>query len=79
MEQIMAFFTIKSRAHGDVTFHVKDEGGYVRVKSKEWDYRQPCEGGGFMGGTLMADEQTLEKVARRWWKKFLTIDRLLND
>lgn len=74
----MAFFTIQSRAHGEVTFHVKDEGGYVRVKSKEWEYRQPCEGGYFMGSTLHADEQTLEKVARRWWKKFLAYERLTN-
>ena len=76
----MAFFTIKSRIHGDVSFHVKDEGGYVRVqiKSNGADYRQPCKDGGFMGSTLMADEQTLEKVARRWWKKFMTNERLMH-
>lgn len=74
----MAFFTINSRDHGEVTFHAKDEGGYVRVKSKEWDYRQPCAGGGFMGSTLLADAQTLEKVARCWWRKFLAKERLMN-
>lgn len=72
----MAFFTIKSPKHGEVTFHVKDSGGYVWVKSKKWDFRQPCVGGHFMGATLRADALSLEKVARRWWEKFLTNARV---
>ena len=74
----MAFFTIKSRKHGAISFHVKDSGGYVRVKSKKWDYRQMCKGGGFTGNTLMADADSLEKVARRWWRKFLKNEMVLD-
>ncbi len=74
----MAFFTIDSRDHGEVTFHTKDEGGYVRVKSKEWDRKQICRGGYFMGSTLTADESSLEKVARKWWKQYLAFQRAIN-
>lgn len=31
-----------------------------------------------MGATLRADEHSLEKVARRWWKKFLANEKLLD-
>lgn len=71
----MAFFSISSPKHGDVTFHVADDGGYVRVTSSKWDYKQPCEGGGFMGSTLTANAASLELVARRWWKQFLAGQR----
>ena len=71
----MATFTINTRKHGEVTFQARDEGGYVRVSSSKWDHKQPCEGGGFMGQTLMADEKTLEAKARKWWKSFLAAER----
>ena len=74
----MAQFDIKTRKHGVVTFQCRDDGGYVRVYStggKRWGHRQPCEGGGFMGSTLMADSERLEKVARKWWRQFLAFER----
>lgn len=68
----MASITIHSKTHGAVKFVVRDEGiGYVRVYSDKWDGKQPCEGGGFMGSTLMASAESLDKTARRWWKGFL--------
>lgn len=72
----MASFTIKSRDHGEVTFRVRDEGGYITVTSHKWDHKQPCDGGGFMGVTLMSDEGRLEKDARHWWKQYLANRRL---
>lgn len=71
----MAFFTINSRKHGQITFHASDDGGYVRVTGNGWDHKQPCSGGGFAGSTLTADESTLETVARRWWRQFLAGQR----
>lgn len=73
----MAHISIQSRKHGEVTFQVRDEGGYVRVTGNGWDHKQPCEGGGFMGSTLLADEKRLEAVARRWWRQYLAFERRL--
>jgi len=74
----MANFTIQSRNFGEVTFACRDEGGYVRVYGADIgtrDGKQPCEGGGFTGNTLTANEKTLEKMARRWWRQFLAGQR----
>lgn len=67
----MARFTINTRKYGQVTFHVRDEGGYARVHSAQWDHLQICDGGSFMGNTITADEKTLEAKARKWWRGFL--------
>lgn len=71
----MASLSIQSRKHGEITFQARDEGGYVRVTGNGWDHKQPCAGGGFTGSTLMADEKSLEKVARRWWRQYLAGQR----
>ena len=71
----MATFTINTRKHGEIKFVARDNGGYVRVYGNKWDGKQPCEGGGFMGSTLMADERTLEAKSRKWWKAFLASQR----
>jgi len=71
----MAHFTIKSRTFGEITFSCPNEGGYIRVTGNGWDHKQICEGGCFMGVTLMASENTLEQCARRWWKAFLAFQR----
>lgn len=74
----MATFEIKTRDFGVVRFNCRDEGGYVRIYGADlgsMDGRQPCEGGGFAGSTLMADEKTLEAKARRWWKQFMALER----
>lgn len=71
----MATFTINSRKHGEIRFHVRDDGGYVRVTGNGWDHRQPCAGGGFAGSTLSASPTSLERVARRWWRAWLAGQR----
>ena len=73
----MATFTINSRKHGEIRFQCLDReySSYVRVTGNGWDHKQPCEGGGFMGSTLMATEKTLEAVSRKWWKQFLAGQR----
>ena len=65
----MARITINTRDAGKLEFWVRDEGGYVRLESDGKTGtlgRQICDGGGFMGSTIMADAETLAKVARRW-------------
>lgn len=74
----MTTFTIKSKLHGDHSFFVPDNGGYVRLESGRNHGvlgKQICSGGGFHGSTLEANADTLEKVARRWWKQRLAADR----
>jgi hypothetical protein len=71
----MATFTINTRKHGEVTFRVRDEGGYVRVTGAKWDYKQICDGGCFNGNTIAANEKTLEVKARKWWSDFLAAER----
>jgi hypothetical protein len=74
----MARFTIKTRTNGDMEFWVRDEGGYVRLESDGCTGtlgRQICEGGGFMGATVMADAQSLEAKARRWYRAYRSAQR----
>lgn len=74
----MARFTIKTRTNGDMDFFVPDAGGYVRLESDGKSGtlgKQICEGGGFMGSTIMADEKTLEAKARRWYRSFRAAQR----
>lgn len=69
----MARFTIKTRTNGDMTFFVPNGGGYVRLESEGKHGtlgQQICEGGGFYGNTLSANEQSLESVARRWYRAY---------
>jgi hypothetical protein len=68
----MARITINTRDIGLLEFWVPDNGGYVRLECGDRHGtlgRQICEGGGFMGSTLMADENTLAWVTRRWNKQ----------
>jgi hypothetical protein len=67
----MATFTIKTRHHGVKSFHVADRGGYVRLENNQGEGQQICEDGSFHGNTLTADSDTLEVVARKWWRKCL--------
>lgn len=75
----MARFTIKSRIHGDVSFFVPDSGGYVRMEGEGANHgtlgQQICYGGEFRGCTLTATPETLEKVARTWWRQRLAAER----
>lgn len=75
----MTTFTIKSRTHGEKTFFVPDNGGYVRLEDGRKHGTlgtQICYGGAFRGNTVTADADTLEAVARKWWKQYLRIDRM---
>lgn len=45
-------------------FTMPDAGGYVRLNG-----RQICEGGGFMGVTVVAGPGGLCRAARRWWRQ----------
>lgn len=76
----MATFTIKSREHGEKTFFVPDQGGYVRLENGK-DHgtlgKQICANGSFRGNTLSADADSLEAVARKWWKQYLKNERTL--
>ena len=74
----MAIFNLKTRDFGEVRFVCLDTGGYVRIHGADLgalDGRQPCDGGGFGGSTLSANEASLERVARKWWKQFLAGQR----
>ena len=74
----MARFTIKTRNNGNMDFWVRDEGGYVRLESDDKPGtlgRQICAGGGFMGSTIMADAETLEAKARRWYRAYRAAQR----
>lgn len=74
----MARFAINTRTNGSMEFFVPDNGGYVRLESEGKSGtlgRQICEGGGFMGSTIMADEKTLEAKARRWYRAYRAAQR----
>jgi hypothetical protein len=78
LEIDMARFTIKTRINGDMDFWVRDEGGYVRLESDGCPGtlgRQICDGGGFRGSTIMADAQSLEAKARRWYRAYRALQR----
>jgi len=69
----MATFTLNSRKHGPQVFTVPNSGGYVRLNDK-----QICEGGHMLGGTVrIKSADSLEAVARSWWKAFLRLERNL--
>lgn len=75
----MTTFTIKSREHGEITFFVRSnsggsDSGYVFLGTGT-DGKQICEGGDFMGSTLSATPDTLEKVARKWHKQRMKVCR----
>lgn len=76
----MARFVLKSRDHGDQSFFVPDNGGYVRLEDPQYGRdgqlgQQICDGGFIFGSTLSANAQTLERVARKWWKQRLAANR----
>lgn len=76
----MATFTIKTRNHGEKTFFVPDNSGYVRLESGRNHgtfAKQICYGGGFYGNTITADAATLEVEARRWWSQYLKNERTM--
>jgi hypothetical protein len=74
-------FTIHSRTLGKAfEFWAPSSGGYVR---REFPNRpgtlghQICEGGGHMGDTLTCgdSQQSLERVARRWYRQHMRLQR----
>ena len=74
----MATFTIKSTKHGDQTFFVASNGGYVRLERGNNHGtlgKQICYGGSFYGSTVTATEATLGTEARKWWKHYLKNER----
>lgn len=74
----MPSFTLKTRNHGEKSFFVPRDGGYVRLESDRNHGtlgRQICYGGGFFGNTITATPETLEAVARKWWRQHLTAER----
>lgn len=74
----MATFTLKSRNHGEKTFFAPDSGGYVRLeygRNTGTLGQQICSGGQFFGHTLSATPDSLERVARAWWRQYLARER----
>jgi hypothetical protein len=75
----MARFTMHTRKNGTISFHVRDEGGYVRLDGMGANHgmsgRQICEGGCFGGQTIMADADRLEAASRRWYRAFRAAQR----
>ena len=68
----MARITINTRDLGPLFFWCPNDGGYVYMepaKSPGTTGKQICNGGGFRGDTLGADELTLPRVARYWNKQ----------
>jgi hypothetical protein len=62
---------IRTRDFGVLNFNCPDHpngyAGYIIVReegSTRW--RQPCDGGGYMGNTLTANNRTLRRTALRW-------------
>jgi hypothetical protein len=73
LEIEMARFTIKTRTNGDLDFFCPDGGGYVRLERGAQHGtlgRQIGAGGGFSGNMLTATPESLEAVARRWYRAF---------
>jgi len=74
-------FTINSRKFGPQTFWANEKtDGQVPLAYVYLEDRGPgttgsqiCEGGGFMGNTVMCNgtQEGLERAARRWWKQRL--------
>lgn len=63
--------TLWTRQHGAWHFYCSDreDSSYVYCRPAAdfgMPYKQPCEGGSWMGSTLYATPATLEKVARKW-------------
>ena len=76
----MATFTIKTRKHGEKSFFVPDQGGYVRIeKGRNHGSLGTliCYGGSFRGNTITADAKTLPDVARTWWRQYLKNERTM--
>lgn len=75
----MSKFTISTRTNGDMTFFVPDEGGYVHLESEG----EPgtlgalvCAGGSLGSGVVLtAKAETLEAVARRWYRSYRAAQR----
>ena len=68
----MARVTINTRDLGQLFFSCPNDGGYVYMEQANrprTEPRQICNGGGFRGDTLGADELTLPRVARYWNKQ----------
>jgi hypothetical protein len=66
--------TIRTRDFGVLIFncpsHESTCSGYVIVRSEgSTNWRQPCEGGGWRGSTLMAKPETLRRVALKWLRQ----------
>ena len=65
----MAEFIFKSTIYGSQVFTVPDKGGIVELKG-----RKLTTFGGYLGpnsstSALRADANSLEAMARMWWKK----------
>lgn len=80
----MTNFEIHSRKlKKTVYFTVADNGGYVWVSFDGGIRRQPCHGGYFYGNTLWANALTLERVARKWYRQYISdwqpVHQVLHD
>ena len=74
----MARIIIKTRKEGEMSFFCPADGGYVWLESECRPGtlgQQICEGGGFMGSTLSAREETLSDVARKWLRQRRACER----
>ena len=74
----MARIIIKTRKEGEMSFFCPASGGYVWLESEGRPGtlgQQICEGGGFMGSTLSAKEETLGDVARKWLRQRRACER----
>lgn len=73
----MASTTIKTRAFGNLTFHLNGSSGYVYLETHEGKGclgLQICEGGNIKyGSAVEATEETLDAVCRKWHAQRLKV------
>lgn len=65
----MAEFIYKSSIYGPQLFSVPDDGGIVELKGRKLTTFGGYLGPGSSTSALRADADSLEDMARMWWKK----------
>jgi hypothetical protein len=70
-----ADFEIKSKVLGKTVYFWKNPGhSYVYTNLEERGKglgRQICVGGGFTGSTLIASDESMARVCRRWYRAYI--------
>jgi hypothetical protein len=68
----MATFTINSKKHGEISFFMPNNGGYIRLESSGKNGTlgaQICSGGKFIGNTISATEASFEETCKKWHRQ----------